>query len=237
MQTTWQDNNWFENNSSIKRQFASFIVSVTIVALLMLIPIKGHFEFDEQPPAFQIQLVKPEPKLAIEPEIVKPIEKKIVDNPKPKVEIVEKIVKPVSKKETTIIPVLNPRILKPKVLLKKEVKPIIKQPSLPSSGVIFNSAYGKVKLQELDKDFQARTGNEDDFKFKEFKEADWNKVTKYLDEEIDKPRYDMKFYSMGIEGKIEKFVDKITYKKRFVTRYGTKIDCVLVGIIVMCGWK
>ena len=103
--------------------------------------------------------------------------------------------------------------------------------------MIFESAYGKVKLYEMDDDFKARTGHEGDFKFPEINQPEWNQVTKLIDEEVDKPRVEMNFYSEGIVGVTEKFFDKISYKKVFTTRYGTKIACGGVGPLVMCSWK
>ena len=92
-------------------------------------------------------------------------------------------------------------------------------------------------MYELDDDFKARTGNEDDFIFKEIKQPEWNMVTKLIDEEVDKPRVYMNFYSEGIVGSTERFFDKISYKKVFTTRYGTKIACGGVGPLIMCSWK
>lgn len=77
----------------------------------------------------------------------------------------------------------------------------------------------------------------DDFKYRVFEKPKWNKVTKLIDEEVDKPQYQMNFYSEGIVGSTERFFDKISYKKRFTTRYGIKIDCVGIGPLVSCSWK
>lgn len=116
----------------------------------------------------------------------------------------------------------------------KRQKPTV----LPSSGQILNSFYsGASKNQEVSDDFKAFKESSDDFIYFEVEEPDWNKVVKLINEEIDKPRTQMKFYSNGIEGKFERLMDKITYTKTFKTKYGTKVTCGLVGVFVACGWK
>ena len=86
-------------------------------------------------------------------------------------------------------------------------------------------------------EFQARSGPKTDFYIPEQEIHDWLADLPYLDESVDKPKLEMKFYPEGIDGSIEKFFDKITIKKTFTTKYGTKIQCVLVGVLAACGWK
>jgi len=86
-------------------------------------------------------------------------------------------------------------------------------------------------------EFQARTQAATDFYIPEQQIHDWLTDIPYLDESVDKPKLQMKFYTEGFTGGIEKFFDKITIKKTFTTKYGTKIHCALIGVIAACGWK
>jgi hypothetical protein len=227
MQTTWSEHNWFDNTNSIKRHIIAFTLSAVIVVLLLAVPLRMTFSFVEDKTILRLELSKP---IAIKPiiELVpKPITGPQKSIPQPSVEA--KAVKPIEVESKVIIP---------EIIKAKPIKPTAEtQKPLPSSNEIFNLTYGKVTLDEIDKVFQARTGHEEDYIFKTIEQSEWNKVTKYINEERDKPSTYMKFYALGIEGSVERFFDKITYKKRFTTKYGTKIDCGGVGPLVMCSWK
>ena len=84
---------------------------------------------------------------------------------------------------------------------------------------------------------QARTGPAKDFYIPQQEIEDWLADIPFLDESVDRPTVEMRFYSQGFTGHIEKFFDKITISKTFTTKYGTKIHCALIGVIVACGWK
>ena len=104
--------------------------------------------------------------------------------------------------------------------------------------MILKSLYdGKPKLNTLSKEFQVRTEDPYDYIYQKVEAPQWNHVTKFIDEDIDKPRMEMNFYSIGLEGQVEKFMDKITYKKTFTTKYGTKIHCAVIAVLAACGWK
>ena len=236
MQSTWEQNNWLYNNP-LQRQAIAFVISVIIVVLLLLIPISLNYKLSNQEKVIEVTLSNPiepikleevnqsqENEPVVEKPMIKPVMKPTVQK-KPNLPIE----KAIDKSHTQTIPEIVQKPINPKV--EEQTK------SLPSSGTIFNSAYGKVKLYDLDDDFKARTGHEGDFKFPEIKQPEWNKVTKLIDEDLDKPRVMMNFYSEGIVGATEKFFDKISYKKVFTTRYGTKIACGGVGPLVMCSWK
>ncbi|MCX7554560.1 hypothetical protein OS175_11770 [Marinicella sp. S1101] len=91
---------------------------------------------------------------------------------------------------------------------------------------------------ELTPEFQARTAPSKDFYIPEQQIMDWYADIPLLDESIDKPKLQMRFYAEGFEGSIEKFFDKVTYRKTFTTKYGTKIHCALIaGVMAACGWK
>lgn len=91
---------------------------------------------------------------------------------------------------------------------------------------------------ELTPEFQARTAPSKDFYLPEQQIMDWYADIPFLDESIDKPQLQMRFYPEGFEGSIEKFFDKVTYRKTFTTQYGTKIHCALIaGVLAACSWK
>ncbi len=93
------------------------------------------------------------------------------------------------------------------------------------------------KSIDITADFQARTEPAKDFYIPEQEIHDWLADIPYLDESVDKPKLQMNFYSAGMLGGVERFFDKITIQKTFTTKYGTKIHCALVGILVACSWK
>lgn len=196
-----------------------------------MIPIQKNSSGLEEVISISVELFKPKSKPRIIPEPIikpelKPVEKEVVKKP-----VKTKALQPKPKVSKAMPIAIAPTVI------EKTIKKLKKQ--LPSSGTIFNSISNKEKFITLGKDFQAKTAEQDDFKFKTFEQPEWNMVTKLINEEVDKPQYEMNFYSDGIEGSVERFMDKITYKKRFTTKYGTKIDCVAVAavIIVGCGWK
>jgi hypothetical protein len=226
MQATWSEHNWFEESQSIKRHIIAFSLSVVIVFLLLAVPLHMKLNFVEDKKVLNLELIKTKPVIK-QIEIAKPI-------PEPQKSIPQSIVETNQVKPIETKPkVIAPEIIKAKPLNTKEET----QKPIPSSADIFDLTYGKVKLNPIDKHFQARTGNEEDFVFKKMERPEWYKVKKHINEEIDKPSTYMEFYSLGIEGSVERFFDKITYKKRFTTKYGTKIDCGGVGPLVMCSWK
>ncbi|MFC3194441.1 hypothetical protein ACFODZ_09330 [Marinicella sediminis] len=86
-------------------------------------------------------------------------------------------------------------------------------------------------------DFQARSGPAKNFYIPQQEIENWLNDIPFLDESVDQPTIQMRFYPDGIEGHIEKFFDKITISKTFTTKYGTKIHCALIGVIAACSWK
>ena len=236
MQTTWEQALWI-NHNPIQRQFTAFVISAVIVILILLIPISLNYDFSQKDNAIEVILSKDSSPFDSD--------SSVVQQPKTKPEIIEKpIVEPIVQK--TLEPIKpvekivenKPIAVTPKIIEQPTQAPKDEQMAkLPSSAVIFNSAYGKVHLYELDDDFKARTGDEGEFKFKEVEQHRIYKVTKLIDEEKDKPRVEMEFYSDGFVGSIERFIDKISYGKEFTNRYGTKIKCGGVGPLAMCSWK
>jgi hypothetical protein len=47
---------------------------------------------------------------------------------------------------------------------------------------------------------------------------------------------DVAFYSSGFRGDLERFGDAITQEFGFKTRYGTKVQCVMMVVLLVCGW-
>lgn len=109
--------------------------------------------------------------------------------------------------------------------------------TLPKSDEIINSAFNNRKNLHVGQDFQIKPQDTNDFITKKVIAPKWNTMTQWVDEEVDKPSVNMKFYSEGIVGATERFFDRITIKKTFKTRYGTKVQCALIGLIAVCGWK
>ncbi len=105
-----------------------------------------------------------------------------------------------------------------------------------TSGDILLSANNRTSIQ-VPLEFQARTEDKKNFYIPQQEIESWLADIPFLDESVDRPTIQMKFYAEGIEGSIEKFFDKITISKTFTTKYGTKIHCALIGVIAACGWK
>jgi len=221
------DNQTIITHSKIKRHMLSLFVSVLIVIIVLMIPVNRLLPVGQQYSVLEVKLST----VAKKPKVIE-----IPHKPKKTTQVVSK--KKHSKKQKTIkkksesISQTKQAEKKPPAVKSQEAT----ETQLPKSGVIFESAYGKIKLHKLDESFQARRGQEDDFKFKSIEQPQWNQVTKLLNEEVDKPRLQMDFYSVGPIGSIEKFLDKYVPKKTFTTKYGTKIDCMYVGLVI-CGWK
>ncbi|WP_154223872.1 hypothetical protein [Marinicella rhabdoformis] len=126
------------------------------------------------------------------------------------------------------------------VVNKTPEKQIIKK-ATPKKETLNSRDVQMMMLQAVDpkltdSDFLSKK-NQNQFLAKQYIAKDNYADLPYLDESIDAPRVQMAFYSPGFMGNVEKFFDKITYKKTFTTKYGTKIHCALVGVIAMCGWK
>ncbi len=166
--------------------------------------------------------------------------------------VTEHVNKPVAEpKEFPVKPTTEPQ--KQQISKTKQIKPLVKQriqkptatptkaenvvPKIkPSSGEILLSTKNRTSVV-VSTEFQARSVLQNDFVIPSPEIENWLADIPYLDESVDRPTIQMKFYAAGIEGSIEKFFDKITISKTFTTKYGTKIHCALIGVIAACGWK
>lgn len=230
MHTTTEDY-FLINNSKSQRYAVTFVVSAVLLFLLLLIPVKIAIQQDKEQAVNLIlskALVVKEKKLP-----------KITLKEKPSTKPSNIIIQPKEKKK----PVLSKLIKKPSAQVVRQTEPIKKpitikkQEPLPSAAVLLSSIKTR-KSVEVSQEFQAKTGHEEDFIYKSVEQAEMFKEFKLINEEIDKPQYEMNFYAEGIEGSVERFMDKITYKKTFTTKYGTKIQCVSVALVIAaCGWK
>jgi hypothetical protein len=167
--------------------------------------------------------------------VAKPPIKSITE---PKTEVMPEAVqiapKPVTK---SVNPTESPTSTDKNIIKPIEtVRPEQQQSEKVSAGQILLSANNRTST-ELPAEFQARTGPVKDFFIPEQEITDWFADIPFLDESVDRPTIEMRFYAEGIEGGIEKFFDKITISKTFTTKYGTKIHCALVGVLAVCGWK
>ena len=234
MHTTTGDD-FLINNSKSQRYVITFVVSAVLLHLLLLVPIKIAIQHNKEQAInlilskTAVVVAKKEPKNETTPAL----KEKPITQPK------KVVVQTTAKKKAVVpIPVKKPpvKVVRQTESIKKPIT-VKKQESLPTTAVLLNSIKTR-KSVEISQDFQAKTGHEEDFVYKSVEQAEMFKEFKLINEDIDKPEYAMKFYSEGIEGSIERFMDKITYKKNFTTRYGTKIQCVSVAIVITaCGWK
>jgi hypothetical protein len=235
MQSTWDQINWYRADQSMQKQLLAFVLSVIMVVLILLIPVRLNQQFLEYESTMMVELDKT--KLAIDSnEIIEPAK----PEPKP-LEPLEQVPVETLQQIKNVEPTQS---LKPKEVvhepMKQIPKEIISQPEqqLPSSVVFFESLNnGKPKLNSISKEFQVRTKDPYDYIYQTVEAPAWNHVTKLIDEDLDKPQTEMNFYPLGFDGAVERFMDKITYKKTFTTRYGTKIGCAITIIIAGCGWK
>ena len=235
MHTTTGDD-FLINNSKSQRYVITFVVSAMLLFLLLLIPLKITVEhFTEQ----RINLILSKSVVVNQKQVKKEtLNNSISTQIKPE-EKSKPVVKPQSQPKQPVViknpPVHVVKATKPK---KQPAMKVTKQTQLPTTAELLNSIKDNRNTVKLGKEFQAKTGHEDDFVYKSVEQAEMFKEFKLINEEIDKPQYEMNFYAEGIEGSVERFMDKITYKKNFTTRYGTKIQCVSVAIVITaCGWK
>ena len=89
----------------------------------------------------------------------------------------------------------------------------------------------------MGEDFSVQTTNPYDYIYPVIEQPKWNEVVKIIDEDVDKPRVEIEFYSNGAKGSIERFMEKVMPAKQFKTKYGTKVNCVLVLVMPVCSWK
>ena len=234
MHTTTEDD-FLINNSKSQRYVITFVVSAVLLYLLLLVPINIAIQQNKEQTInlilskTAVVVAKKEPKNETTPAL----KEKPITQPK------KVVVQTTAKKKAVVpIPVKKPpvKVVRQTESIKKPIT-VKKQESLPTTAVLLNSIKTR-KSVEVSKEFQAKTGHEKDFVYKSVEQAEMFKEFKLINEEIDKPQYEMNFYAEGIEGSVERFMDKITYKKNFTTRYGTKIQCVSVAIVITaCGWK
>lgn len=155
MDATWPAVNWHRNNFR-SRQLISFIISILLTLLILLIPLKFDFSFSNNETSLTVQLVKTKPEI-INQEVIKP--EPVIETIKP----VNKI-KDEPKKQTK-----EKVIQKPVVSIIKTInrEPIKTEPNLPRVGVILNSMENNRKYIKLDEDFQVASDDPYDFKFKQ----------------------------------------------------------------------
>jgi outer membrane biosynthesis protein TonB len=232
MYKTWSRQNWFENNNSASRNTIAFILSVLVVIFLLLIPVSRNYQFNDQSPTIQIELTQAKTPV-IQPQ--KSQDEPTRESAKPQLK--EKLVQPIKKEPAKVKPIDPIEAKSKEVINEDSIKAKPKEKPLPNTSVLLNTFSNRGLYRQLDKDFQASTGKEEDFKFKKVQPHEMYQVVKIINEEVDKPEYEMDFYSLGVVGSVERLFDKISYEKKFTTKYGTKIACKGVGPLIMCGWK
>ena len=227
---------WHSQRIYLQRNGLLFVVALVVIYLVLKVDLSIVDDSLVNIKKINVTLSKDTLKKPVEEVKPDPVAAELIDP-----DLVEKTKVLSQKSKPLPSPSKKPNRIEKKTQLKKQEapKPTVElKQNLPSSGDILNSFYsGKSKNQELTDDFKVFTEPNMDFIYFEVEEPDWNKVVKMVNEEIDKPRTQMKFYANGLEGKVERLMDKITIKKTFTTKYGTKITCGLVGVFVACGWK
>lgn len=195
------------------------MISTSIIIATLTIPIKWEKNLTEllkKPLRIQLKpekKVKPEQKTIpnhVASKIKKPSEKAIIKEPLPVIK------QKTEKKQRKITNKLSAK--QKKITAGHIFDQISKQSS-------------NISITEEFKPYKKRN-----FSGRQWQNDDTPKIP-YLDESVDKPRIEMNFYSQGYMGSIERFFDKIIYKKEFITKYGTKINCAAVGILMLCSWK
>ncbi len=228
---------WLNYNQYWYRSALVWLVSVILLFIFMSIPMK-KLMFSTQQPLLIIELDKSTVISSVKSsatEILEELNSTPTTQQKPIIEVPLKQ-KPLNKPNKNVKLTDNT----PELIEQKNVDIESKtdiEPPLPKSSIIMNSAFNNRKDLHVGKDFQVKSKNIDDFINKKVIEPEWNTVTKWINEDVDKPSVAMRFYSPGIAGSTERFFDKITIKKTFTTKYGTKIHCALIGLIGVCGWK
>ncbi|WP_395374584.1 hypothetical protein [Marinicella sp. W31] len=233
------------------------LLSLAIMMFVLAVPIRWGVEW--RPPAekqIQIEIdktpqtpvVEPQPEIIEEP-IEPPVEEVI---PPPVIEIPEEQPEPMPATQagemTPEVPPLEEAV--PQPTTQETPQQSAEQPNQQSaeqvnqdstettinSGIIFNSIQNIDKDISIHEDFMAAPKTQG-FKSRQWEATDLQSDIPYVNNETDKPRVDMNFYAPGFEGSIERFFDKITVEKEFTTKYGTKIKCAMVGILMACSWK
>jgi len=209
--------------SQSKRYIVTFFISVLVLFLLLLLPpIKKVVGQSKEK---SIKLILNKVQVTVDKK-----DKIIIEKTKPRTQ---------TKVKNKLIVREPAKQIKVEVIMLKS-KPVTteKPQPLPTVATLLNTIKMRKKVVKLGQEFQAQTGREDDFVLKTVGKDQMFIETKLVNEDTDKPEYEMNFYSEGVEGSVERFMDKITYKKRFTTKYGTKIDCAAVTlVIVTCSWK
>ena len=236
------------------------LLSLAIMTFVLAVPIRWGVEW--RPPAEkqiqieidttpQPQVVEPQPQIIEEP-IEEPIEPPIEEVIPPPVieEIPQEQPEPMPATQagqiTPETPPIEESVPQPSSSPQSNEQPAeqsneqsVEQPQQETninSGIIFNSIQNMDKNVSVSEDFMAAPKTEG-FKSRQWEATDSQSDIPFVNTETDKPRVEMDFYSPGVLGSVERFFDKITIKKEFTTKYGTKISCAMVGILMACSWK
>ena len=212
--------------------FYAWLLAIFIVSLLLLVPIHVKINLLQTEKNLQIELIKKAKTVDKNIDLKKSVKKAQQKPESTKTVAVKK--KPSSSK---IQRVKNKQPKPLKLTKKKIIKAKFESQTKGkiNSGILLNSIENHAKYKPVTGIFTSQNPHDADFKFKKFKQSHIYRVQKYLNEEIDKPQVAMNFYSDGIIGVLERAMDKYIPKKTFVTKYGTKIDCAYIGVI-LCSW-
>lgn len=235
MQAQLTQNNW-QQPLNPQYWFKHLLLPAILIIGFLLLPKPWATQLFNTNQVIEIELFNADP---VQPQLEKTPE------PVKQEPIIEPILKPVEKPE-------DPPIVQP---IEDPIKEPIEQPSEAAkqptttiqaieqppkiqinAGDVMNMIENRTPI-DIPTEFQARTGPTKDFYIPEQEIKNWLDDIPFLDESIDRPKIQMKFYAEGIDGVMEKFFDKITISKTFTTKYGTKVHCALIGVLAACSWK
>lgn len=233
LQLTLQQSNW--QQPEFGHWLKHSLLPLLLLTLFLLLPKPWEDSHTTLFPTLKIELDKtpeqPNKSKTIEPKTIEPkiIEPKAIEHEpteiKPTVSKAVELSAKTPQEKSPQKPIAEPTEKSPNVI----TKPI-------TTSDILLSVKNRVSM-DIPTEFQARTGPSKDFYIPEQEIENWLADIPFLDESVDRPTVQMKFYAEGFTGHIEKFFDKITISKTFTTKYGTKIHCALIGVVAACGWK
>ncbi len=226
-------NNW-RSHKDFKHWVKHALTPVALIMVFLVLPKPWTLTLLDSSQVMKLELVKPQTPPS-NPPIMKPLQQQPVEPvPTPKKAPTPPTTKPPEKTSEKINKPKSEPVPKPESQHSVQAEP--RQNKNISTGDVLQMIKNRTSI-EVSAEFQARTGPARSFYIPEQEIQDWMNDIPYLDESVDKPKLQMKFYAEGLEGSIEKFFDKITISKTFTTKYGTKIHCALVGVLVACSWK
>lgn len=218
----------WQHDTAIEHWIKHSVIPVLLIVLFLLLPKPWTLALFQPNNVIQLELIENQPITPVIP-TTEPIKQP------PVAPVIEQAIE-----QPQVSPIETASEKTPTIeSTAKPPEPITIKPSKAvevNAGDVLQMIQNRTSI-DITPEFQARTQPATDFYIPEQEIHDWLADIPFLDESVDKPKLQMKFYAQGFTGGIEKFFDKITISKTFTTKYGTKIHCALIGVIAACGWK